>query len=121
VNESNQLEYGGYSNPRPLSHLAIGAFAIGLCSGPLGIGSALIIFGHGPDTTELQIGSAIVAGCLFLSLTFSIFIFIRLNSPDGPRGRKLALAGIIATMSWIVAIVVFALYLLYAIDHAAFL
>ncbi|MGA2440993.1 MAG: hypothetical protein ABSH08_08545 [Tepidisphaeraceae bacterium] len=102
------LDYakGHYGPVRPFSIAAIIAFIVGLISGPAGIALALLGQSNNfAESTKETIGEIALIVCQGAALAFAAFVYIRLRRPDRPRGRGLAMGGIIAAFLWAILIV----------------
>jgi Kef-type K+ transport system membrane component KefB len=107
MSRPTSLDYG---TGRAISGAAIVALIIGLCCGPVTIGIAMILADYPPHL----VGTAgevlfVLAICPVASFAFSAYVFFRLNRPESPRGQYVALVGIIATLGWVIALIVYVL------------
>jgi hypothetical protein len=103
MNEPISLDY---AKRRPFSGAALAAFTIGMCSGPIAF--SIIWLGRESIGYGIEIvGDFVAFACGVISFAFSAFVYIRLQRPDGPRGRNLALAGTIVTVIWVIALCCF--------------
>jgi hypothetical protein len=64
------------------------------------------------ELTKEHIGVAAIAICQIMAFTFALLAYIRLRRPDAPRGRGLAIGGIIAATVWPIVIAAWVFYCL---------
>jgi hypothetical protein len=113
MSQLTPLEYGGYEKPRKLSKRAILALMAGICVGPVATIASVFVVMILPDPIQLKYGGHFIAG---VSGAFYLCVLLlcmrvsrRLKAADGPRGRGLAVGGIVATAIWMALTTLFLL------------
>jgi hypothetical protein len=92
-----------YASKRPGGSLALSALIIGVCSGPAALGLGLLVSAsHLGEAGRLTSLAVVFCG----AVVFCCVARSRLPSDATPRQRKMARAGIAATIAWSAAIVV---------------
>ncbi len=104
----NPLDYANplYDKPRPISGAAVFALIAGLCTG-----SIWLVLAYLPmmacGFAALDVGEIIVAICGVVLAAYCGFTFFQLGNPQSPRGRILAMTGLVAVAAWTLIIIGF--------------
>jgi chromate transport protein ChrA len=99
-----------YEKHRPLSGLAVTALSVGICSGPAAMAIAYLALrdtGYGAPL----FGGVLAVLCAVIASAFCAFVHSRLSAPNSPRGKTLAVVGIIAAITWASVLIGFMFYL----------
>jgi hypothetical protein len=106
MTKPNPLDYANplHDRSRPFSWLAIFALVLGLCLGPIWwvVAYLPMIF---TGFAALEVGKCVALVCGVISSVFCGYAFFRLGNPASPRGRMLAMFGLIAAIIWTIVIV----------------
>jgi len=100
-----EVQYRGYSKPRPLSRVAVMFLIVGILSGPMSIFVGFF-FGFIDPNFDSKDTWAFIAMAItqLLLLVCGIGIFYELGKPNAPRGRGLVIGGIFGTLLWGIAL-----------------
>jgi hypothetical protein len=108
VEPIHKLAYADHSTRPRWSKQAIASFVAGILSGPVGVAATLAI-------SDLQVtegfkelwGLSAFALCILIPFLMGIICSSTLAYNSQLRGRRLAIAGAIASVVWLIIIVVF--------------
>ena len=83
--------------------MAIAAFAVSICSGPLAIFIIYLGMAFVSPYAINSIGAVAISFTGIISLSVAIVTMAILERPGAPRGQKLAAAAIFITVFWAIA------------------
>jgi hypothetical protein len=107
MSQPTPVDYGHGGENRRFSRAAIVALLVGLFCGPAAVGVVVILWERPPFLLGVTGGAVVLVISHLASIAFSASIFFSLKRPGRRRGTYLALIGLLATLGWAIALILY--------------